>query len=105
MSIVTFFSVVVLGIPYEFGIDMWSMAVTIYELYTGKIMFAGKSNNQMLKFMMDIKGAFPNKLIRKAQFRENHFDFQTCSFLYHEVDKVTQRVSDDDGSEKWKTPP
>lgn len=81
-----------MGVKYDFNIDLWSTATTLYELYTGKIMFAGKSNNQMLKFMMDLKGKFPNKLIRKAQFKDQHFD-PNCNFIYKEVDKVTQRVS------------
>lgn len=79
-----------LGLPYDFSIDLWSVAVTLYEVYTGKIMFPGKSNNQMLKFMMDLKGKFPNKVIRKAQLKDQHFDLN-CNFLYHEVDKVTRR--------------
>ncbi|XP_063986983.1 serine/threonine-protein kinase PRP4 homolog [Diachasmimorpha longicaudata] len=81
---------IILGIPYDFGIDMWSVGCTIYELYTGKIMFSGKTNNQMLKFFMDLKGKMPNKLIRKGTFKEQHFD-TNCNFLYHEVDKVTER--------------
>ncbi|XP_033221932.1 serine/threonine-protein kinase PRP4 homolog [Belonocnema kinseyi] len=81
---------IILGIPYDFGIDMWSVGCTIYELYTGKIMFSGKTNNQMLKFFMDLKGKMPNKLIRKGSFKEQHFD-TNCNFLYHEVDKVTER--------------
>ena len=40
-------SLSVLGMPYDYGIDMWSTACTIFELYTGKIMFAGNSNNQV----------------------------------------------------------
>ncbi|VDO88031.1 unnamed protein product [Haemonchus placei] len=40
---------IMLGIPHDYGIDLWSIAVTIYEVYTGKIMFPGKSNNHMLK--------------------------------------------------------
>lgn len=82
----------VLGIPYDYGIDVWSVGCTIYELYTGKILFSGKTNNQMLKFFMDLKGKMPNKLIRKGQFKDKHFD-SNCNFLYHEVDKVTERVN------------
>lgn len=81
-----------LGLPYDFSVDLWSVSVSLYELYTGRILFPGKSNNHMLKLMMDLKGKFPNKLIRRAQFRDQHFDSH-CNFLYHEVDKVTQRVS------------
>lgn len=76
---------------YDHGIDLWSTAVTVYELYTGRIMFPGKSNNEMLKLIMDLKGKLPNRLIRKGTFRELHFD-ANFNFLYHEVDKVTQRV-------------
>lgn len=69
---------------------MWSVAVTLYELYTGKILFAGKSNNQMLKLFQDYRGKVPNKLIRKAAFKDQHFD-ANCNFLYQDVDKVTEK--------------
>lgn len=39
----------VLGIQCDFGIDMWSAGCTIYELYTGKILFPGKTNNQVIE--------------------------------------------------------
>ena len=38
---------IILGMRYDFGVDMWSTACTLYELYTGRIMFAGKTNNQV----------------------------------------------------------
>lgn len=44
----------------------------------------------MLKYFMDLKGKFPNKLIRKGGFKDNHFD-GNCNFLYREVDKVTEK--------------
>ena len=55
-------------------------------------MFSGKTNNEMLKLMMDYKGKMPNKMVRKGVLRDQHFD-ENCNFLYQEVDKVTQRVS------------
>jgi serine/threonine-protein kinase PRP4 len=81
---------IIMGLPYDFAIDMWSVAVTLFEMSTGKIMFPGKSNNHMLKCFMEVKGKFPNKLIRKAQFKDQHFD-SDCNFLYSEIDKVTER--------------
>ncbi|XP_039763182.1 serine/threonine-protein kinase prp4 isoform X1 [Pararge aegeria] len=81
---------IILGVPYDFGIDMWSTACTVYELSTGKIMFSGKSNNEMLKYVMDLKGKLPNKIIKKGLFKDQHFD-SNCNFLYHELDRVTER--------------
>lgn len=69
---------------------MWSVGVTLYELYTGKIMFPGKCNNQMLKYFMDLKGKLSNKMIRKGAFRSQHFDSNN-NFLYREIDKVTEK--------------
>ena len=70
---------------------MWAVGCTIYELYTGKILFPGKSNNEMLKLMMEMKGKMPHKMARKGMFKDNHFD-SSFNFLYTEVDKVTERV-------------
>jgi len=81
---------IILGLSYDFGIDMWSVGCTIYELYTGKILFPGNSNNQMMKYFMELKGKFSNKVIRKGAFKDSHFD-ANCNFLSHEVDKVTER--------------
>jgi len=81
---------IILGMKYDFGIDLWSSGTTFYELYTGKIMFAGQTNNHMLKMFMDLKGKIPNKIIRKGQFKDIHFD-SNCCFLYHDIDRVTQR--------------
>ena len=81
---------IVLGLSYDYNIDMWSVGVTLYELYTGKIMFPGKNNNQMLKYFMDLKGKISNRMIRKAVFRTQHFD-QDYNFLYREIDRVTEK--------------
>lgn len=50
------------------------MGCTLYELYTGKILFPGRSNNQMLLHMMELKGRFNGKMIKRAKFGDTYFD-------------------------------
>lgn len=73
------------------AIDMWSVGCTLFELYTGKILFPGRSNNQMLLLMMELKGRFNSKMVKKAQFGVNYFD-EMGGFESIEQDKVTGRV-------------
>lgn len=54
-------------------------------------MFSGKSNNQMLKYFMDLRGKFSHRMIRKASFRDQHFD-SDYNFLYQDIDRVTEKV-------------
>lgn len=81
---------IILGVPFGFGIDVWSAACTIYELATGKIMFTGNSNNKMLKYFMDVKGKIPNKLLKKGKFKDQHFNYNN-NFLLQCVDPATNR--------------
>lgn len=70
------------------------MAVCLYELFTGHVMFPGRTNNEMLRLMMAVKGRFPNKIL-KAHIRsyeqmslEPHFD-QDTRFRQYELDALT----------------
>jgi len=57
---------ITLCLKYDYGIDMWSIATCLYELYTGKVMFPGNTNNDMLRRFQEIKGKFPNKLLKRS---------------------------------------
>jgi len=83
--------ITVLGQPYDCALDMWSMGCTLYELYTGKILFPGRSNNQMLYMMQEVKGKFTSKQIRRGKFAGVHFD-DTNTFLLNDVDNATGQV-------------
>ena len=39
----------------------------MYELYTGKVLFPGLTNNDMLRLHMELKGPFPKKMLRKVK--------------------------------------
>ena len=78
--------------PYDFAIDTWSIGCTLFELYTGKILFTGRTNNQMLRSIMECRGKFSHKILRKAQFAGLHFD-DLLNFRSVEKDKLTGKVS------------
>ncbi|PVH78712.1 putative Serine/threonine-protein kinase prp4 [Cadophora sp. DSE1049] len=79
---------IILGMPYDFAIDIWSVGCTLYELYTGKILFTGRTNNQMLRSIMDCRGKFTTKILKRAQFAHVHFD-EMANFISVEQDKLT----------------
>ncbi|TQB72927.1 U4/U6 small nuclear ribonucleoprotein prp4 [Monascus purpureus] len=82
---------VILGIPYDYAIDVWSVGCTLFELYTGKILFTGRNNNQMLRSIMECRGKFPPKLLRRGSLVPMHFD-EMLNFQSTEEDKVTGRL-------------
>lgn len=82
---------IILGMPYDYSIDMWSIGCTLYEMYTGKILFAGDSNNQMLRAIMEIRGKMSQKLYRRGQLWQMHFD-DIGNFISQERDKILGKV-------------
>jgi len=83
---------IILGMPYDYAVDVWSIGCTLYELYTGKILFTGDSNNQMLKNIMEIRGKLNAKLYRRGQLSGMHFD-ELGNFISVERDKILGKVS------------
>lgn len=77
--------------PNDYAIDMWSIGCTLYELYTGKILFTGDSNNQMLRAIIEIRGKMSPKLYRRGQLWHMHFD-DMGNFVSQERDKVLGKV-------------
>lgn len=67
---------------------MWAVGCTLFELYTGKILFPGKSNNHMLLLMMETKGKLPVRMIKKATLGAMHFD-ENNNFMSVEKDRIT----------------
>ena len=82
---------IILGMPYDYAIDMWSIGCTLYELYTGKILFTGDSNNQMLRAIMEIRGKLSPKMYKRGELSGMHFD-DLGNFVSIEKDKALGKV-------------
>ena len=88
---------IVLGLYYDKAIDMWSVAVCLYELFTGRIMFPGRTNNEMLRLYQLCRGRLSNKII-KSHLRayssmelEPHFQPEDLRFKQLESDAFSGR--------------
>ncbi|PWI69209.1 hypothetical protein PCL_00856 [Purpureocillium lilacinum] len=81
---------VILGMDYDYAIDVWSIGCTLFELFTGKILFPGENNNQMLKLMMELRGRMYPKYYKRGQMWPHHFDDRD-NFVSVSRDKITNR--------------
>jgi len=81
---------IVLGIKYGQPSDTFALGATLCEIFTGKIMFPGKSNNDMLRLFMEWKGKVPHKMLKSGTTWKQHFD-ENLDFKYMDTDKVTRK--------------
>jgi serine/threonine-protein kinase PRP4 len=90
---------IILGLKYDTPLDMWSVGTCMYEMFTGRLMFAGGHNNEMLRFQMDVKGRFSNKILKRHRlsYETNfpeippHFTEEN-KFRQQEIDRVTGTI-------------
>ena len=74
---------VILGLPYNGKIDVWSLGCVVAEMYTGEVTFQNDSIVSMLSRIEAICGPFPRHMI--AQGRQSCRFFTKCGLLYEKV--------------------
>jgi len=83
---------VVLGLPYDGKIDVWSLGCVIAEMYTGQVTFQNDSVTSMLSRIEAICGTFPKHMIENGRQSGQFF---TPSGLLYEKD-----FADDDSDNR-----
>eukprot|EP00929_Paragymnodinium_shiwhaense_P088382 TRINITY_DN486_c0_g1_i1.p1 TRINITY_DN486_c0_g1~~TRINITY_DN486_c0_g1_i1.p1 ORF type:complete len:729 (-),score=246.05 TRINITY_DN486_c0_g1_i1:350-2536(-) len=75
---------VMLGLPYDQKIDIWSLGCILAELWTGYVLFQNDSVQSLLARILGIVGEFPYHLMTRGRYVPQYFtqDGQ----LYQEVD-------------------
>lgn len=82
---------IILGMRYDYPIDMWSIGVTLFEMWTGKFLFKGNTNNHMLRLIMECRGKFSPKMLKKCSLASEHFNFD-AAFKSYEKDAFDKDV-------------
>lgn len=83
---------VVLGLPYDGRIDIWSIGCVIAEMFTGEVTFQNDSVVSMLSRIEAICGPFPRHMI--AQGRQSARFFAKCGLLFEKVVNDTSDNTD-----------
>mmetsp|Transcript_134220 Transcript_134220/g.347631 ORF Transcript_134220/g.347631 Transcript_134220/m.347631 type:complete len:741 (+) Transcript_134220:195-2417(+) len=65
---------VILGIPYDVAIDMWSFGCILAELYTGYPLYPGENEVEQLACIMEICGVPPQRILESATRIKMFFD-------------------------------
>ncbi|VEU40771.1 unnamed protein product [Pseudo-nitzschia multistriata] len=74
---------VVLGLPYDGKIDVWSLGCVVAEMYTGEVTFQNDSIVSMLSRIEAYRGSFPRHMV--AQGRQSNRFFTKSGLLYEVV--------------------
>ncbi|KAG2254099.1 hypothetical protein Bca52824_084235 [Brassica carinata] len=71
---------VILGLPYDKKIDVWSLGCILAELCTGNVLFQNDSPASLLARVMGIIGSIDQEMLRKG--RDSHKYFTKNRMLY-----------------------
>ncbi len=83
---------VILGLPYDGKIDMWSLGCVVAEMYTNEVTFQNDSEISMLSRIEAICGPFPRHMVAKG--RNGHRIFADSGLIYEKIS------SDEDEEER-----
>lgn len=65
---------VILGLPYDTAIDMWSFGCILAELYTGYPLFPGENEMEQMACIMEVFGKPPSELVDISSRRKMFFE-------------------------------
>jgi len=65
---------VILGLPYDTAIDMWSFGCILAELYTGYPLFPGENEMEQMSCIMEVFSTPPTELVDISTRRKMFFD-------------------------------
>ncbi|XP_013136265.1 PREDICTED: dual specificity tyrosine-phosphorylation-regulated kinase 1A isoform X2 [Papilio polytes] len=94
---------VLLGIPYDLAIDMWSLGCILVEMHTGEPLFSGANELDQMNKIVEVLGMPPDHLLDQAHKTRKFFDKLPAS---EGGGYVLKKVNGKDGSgyRKYRAP-
>ncbi|XP_077985028.1 dual specificity tyrosine-phosphorylation-regulated kinase 1A-like isoform X2 [Glandiceps talaboti] len=65
---------VLLGIPYDLAIDMWSLGCILVEMHTGEPLFSGSNEVDQMNKVVEVLGTPPKHILDQAPKARKFFD-------------------------------
>ncbi|XP_063237712.1 serine/threonine-protein kinase minibrain isoform X2 [Bacillus rossius redtenbacheri] len=65
---------VLLGIPYDLAIDMWSLGCILVEMHTGEPLFSGANEVDQMNKIVEVLGMPPKHVLDQAHKARKYFD-------------------------------
>ncbi|XP_022189863.1 serine/threonine-protein kinase minibrain [Nilaparvata lugens] len=66
---------VLLGIPYDLAIDMWSLGCILVEMHTGEPLFSGSNEVDQMNKIVEVLGMPPKHLLDSAHKTRRYFEY------------------------------
>ncbi|XP_039368271.1 dual specificity tyrosine-phosphorylation-regulated kinase 1B-like isoform X4 [Mauremys reevesii] len=65
---------VLLGMPYDLAIDMWSLGCILVEMHTGEPLFSGSNEADQMNRIVEVLGLPPPHMLEQAPKARKYFD-------------------------------
>ena len=65
---------VLLGLPYDEAIDMWSLGCILVEMHTGEPLFSGVNETDQVYKIVELLGIPPQHMLEKANKQWKFFE-------------------------------
>nr|CAD7569276.1 unnamed protein product [Timema californicum] len=73
---------VLLGIPYDLAIDMWSLGCILVEMHTGEPLFSGANEVDQMNKIVEVLGMPPKHILDQAHKARKYFDKMPADASY-----------------------